>query len=613
MKDVGRSVLNAVSKEEAGSRKSAPGFVLGIILLAALFFGLSASAGLGDAQTSDEAVHLAAGFSFLKTGDRRMNPEHPPLAKVLSAIPLLFTDAGLPLDHSSWREAREWGFGARFLYRNTLHPDTLLALGRAPIVVLGTLLIVLVGVWARRLYGPWGGLLAAAVAALEPNLLAHSHYVTNDVPVALAYVFCLYALHRFRETHSPRWRAVLGVGVGLALATKFSALLVLPIVGLGLRPGRLLPERGRRMADLRVLLLNALWVGGLAYIVLALVYRTEPIGAYLDGLGRMQDHWTSYLLGDISDNGWYHYFVVTWLLKTPPATVCLFVLALLSLRHRPLGSGEALIVIGAAWYFGVSSLMRINIGIRHILPVCALVPIFIGRLASPEIVRRLDRLWWGIPAALMLIALEVVGAHPFYLSYFTSVVGGPYEGYRYLSDSNLDWGQDFKRLARWAREERGVDTLILGTFFGGEPSAYGIRFQSLPGFGGVTYKEELPDALPDTLLVAMSAMNLQGVYLSHSNLFITRKPIDETLYRFLLERPVTRRLSPSIWVWDVSRDPDALNRLGLIYMNFNWYHAAISMFERYLALRPEDVRTRAGLDRLREELRKAEEKVRGGG
>src|SRR5712691_686172 len=89
-----------------------------------------------EAQTFDEGTHLAAGLSYWKTGDYRMNPEHPPLGKLLCALPLLFTDVRLPFEYPSWDQKDELNFGAEFLYTNKLSADQILFPARCVTIVL---------------------------------------------------------------------------------------------------------------------------------------------------------------------------------------------------------------------------------------------------------------------------------------------------------------------------------------------------------------------------------------------------------------------------------------------------------------------------------------------
>lgn len=570
-----------------------------VLLLLATFFAQSWAAMSGDAQTSDEAVHLAAGVSYLRTGDRRMNPEHPPLAKLVSALPLLFLDAELPLDHSSWREGNEWTFGARFLYRNRLPAEVLLNWGRVPVLFCGLLLLVLIYLWARALYGPAGALLSLGLAAFEPNLLAHCHYVTNDALLSLFYCASLYALWRFRRSDTRLWLVLSGLAVGLALGTKYSALLLLPLVPLLLWPGVSPDPRAGAGRRIRSTVLRTFLVGVLAYLVLACLYQGEPLSSYWAGYRSMQSGWTSFLCGEISTEGWYHYFVVAFLLKTTPATVLLILAALVLTYRMPLRGGEGILLLGAAWFFVISSILRINIGIRHILPVYPLLLIFAGRLMSPEL--GLKRVRWAFVGLALVSATEVGIAYPYYLSYFSSVVGGPFQGYRYLSDSNLDWGQDLKRLARWVRQEK-LEGVLLGVFSSADPAAYGLNFMPVPGFGAVTYQERPLRPLPSRLVLAISELNLQGTYFTQPALFHTRVPIGRDVYHFLFDHPLLKRVTPSIRVWDLTDDAEGLYRLISVYLNFEWDRSAECLLERYLRLRPDDTRARRGLDVLRQRL-----------
>jgi hypothetical protein len=110
------------------------------IALLALTAAAQISSIVQESQTFDESVHLAAGFSYLRAGDYRMNQEHPPLFKMLCAAPLLFTDARLPIEHPSWTAPSQIEFGLEFLYKNTLPADRLLLLGRIPAILITLLL-----------------------------------------------------------------------------------------------------------------------------------------------------------------------------------------------------------------------------------------------------------------------------------------------------------------------------------------------------------------------------------------------------------------------------------------------------------------------------------------
>jgi hypothetical protein len=234
--------------------------------------------------TTDEVIHLPAGYSYLRYHDYRMNPEHPPLIKKLAALPLFFRPVHIPqLDvddellpreamiTTSLRLKQCWAlglvnhgsegvFGHALLYgvgdataqqfaNDVPHfdsinvpttvaltkadfvndSDDLLFWGRMPILLLGTVIGVFVFVWARNLFGLTGAVLPTALFCFEPNFIAHSGLVTTDIGVTLFMFGALYFLWRaFRCFRLPNLIAT-SIFVGLALASKFSAVLLVPM------------------------------------------------------------------------------------------------------------------------------------------------------------------------------------------------------------------------------------------------------------------------------------------------------------------------------------------------------------------------------------------------
>src|SRR5262245_1228027 len=174
-------------------------------------------------QTSDEAAHLAAGYSYLKTADFRLNPEHPPLIKELAALPLLMLHLDFPWG-PLWEEAEEWNIGRLFVHENRIPNDTILFLARLPILLLSLLLGWCLFAWGRRLVGPAGALLALALYVLDPNVVAHSGLVTTDLGITLFIFLSVVAFWRWIESPSPRALVLFGLATGGAFAAKYTAL-----------------------------------------------------------------------------------------------------------------------------------------------------------------------------------------------------------------------------------------------------------------------------------------------------------------------------------------------------------------------------------------------------
>src|SRR3989338_3654153 len=135
--------------------------------------------------TSDEVAHLPAGYSYLKTNDFRMNPEHPPLVKILSGIFLLPLNLVINVENEAWENSWQWVFGQDFIYKWNTNTDQLLFFGRLPIVLLSLLLGYFVYLFAKKLYGVKAGLFALFLYVFSPNILAHSQLVTTDLGGAL--------------------------------------------------------------------------------------------------------------------------------------------------------------------------------------------------------------------------------------------------------------------------------------------------------------------------------------------------------------------------------------------------------------------------------------------
>ncbi len=146
----------------------------------------------GESQTWDEHFELASGYSYLKTGDYRINTEQPPLAKIIQALPLLFMQASVPLSDPSWEQRDPVRFGAKFLNHNRIPADTMLFAGRLMSILMTSCLALAVAVWTRWRFGAGVALFALLLLTLDPTVIAHGRYIKQDVPVTLfAFLSCV--------------------------------------------------------------------------------------------------------------------------------------------------------------------------------------------------------------------------------------------------------------------------------------------------------------------------------------------------------------------------------------------------------------------------------------
>jgi hypothetical protein len=540
--------------------------VLGLFVAQGIFF-ISANS-----QTYDEAMHLATGYSYLAKGDFRLEPQNPPLMKELQALPL-FLSYKLPFnpDPKHWRDGDGYLIGQNFLYESRISADRMLATGRFVTLLFGSVLIAMTGWWAYRLWrDPAAGILAMALASLEPNLVAHSSLVTTDVGMALFSLLTLYLL--WEHLNKPTWRLLVAMGLstGLALASKYSAIVLVPLFALIVlacaigRERHLLPlqEHQSRRTPHKILEAAALisLVLFVAVLTLAPVYLFQGVHLWFDGLREFLSlskvGLMAFFLGEYSYQGWWSYFPMAFLMKTPVGTLALVLASLALYKHGSrLSRYDAIVlVLPVGFFFIVMTQANVAIGVRHILPVYPLLFVLASRLTTV----RFRRPWFshaliGIP--VLLTAISSLRIAPHQIAYFNELVGGPDQGYRYLSDSNIDWGQDLKGLRAYVEREN-LPIIYLSYFGTAPPSYYGIRYQYVPGTWPLEWPP-LTDRVPDIVLrkiLAISVYNLQDVSTAYYPLF-----------RWLWSRKPVAKIGYSIFVYDLTNDQEGLTKLQETY------------------------------------------------
>ncbi len=548
-------------------RHSAAIFVLLTAFAAQMFLFARANA-----QTYDEGVTLASGLRLLETGADDINVEHPPLVKALVALPVrLF--AAPRLDVAAWAKRRESGFalGQDVLYSGGVPHARLLWLGRAPVMVLALMLVALIGLFAHRLFGPRAGLLALALAAFDPNLVAHGALMSLDLPMALFFTAALFSLHEFVTTRRVVWLVLSGLAAGLALATKHSGpLLLAAVVGAVLfraveagelpswwDPQRETSTRARAIAHAAG---NALLIVGVSLVVVRLALGRAGYAPYLTGLRAQLAHQhhghPAFLLGEISRTGWKSYFPLALVMKVPPLTLLLALASIAwSRRGAPLRRALAVVVFPLTCLFVSLLFARINIGVRYALPLLPLLIVLASRVATIPVPD------WIKGALALSLAHHVVAAvriAPHDLAFFSDAVGGPSRGHRYLADSNLDWGQDVSTLGRWLAGREAPRRLYLSYFGTADPRAYGVQYRPAPSSCAHLAKwRREPEPASGRELLAVSEMNLQGVFFP-----------DRHAYAWLSDRKPIAVLGHSIAVYEITDDLPAHRALLRLYQRY---------------------------------------------
>jgi hypothetical protein len=451
---------------------------LAALLLLAAHAALALHALWSSSASFDETSHLPAGMALVATGEARLNPQHPPLVKLLAGLAARPLAPRLPLDGAAYREGREWDFGRAVLFGPGTDPMPLLRAGRIPVVALSLAAGLAVFLWARARWGGAAGCFSLALYAFSPSVLAHAGFVTMDVAATagtLATLGLWWGIQR-RRTSLAR-EAGCGLALGLALAAKFSTLLLLPAMALAqLATGAFRPP-WRALRPWLVALPCAALVVEAAYL-----WPADPL-RYLRDLRFLHgDHppgYVYYLAGEFRSGRFLAYFPVAMAVKSalPGLFAMLAGLALAAVRPAQ-WRDDAFLWIPAALWLAVHAALADDLGVRYVLPVYALLFTLAGGLV-PAALR------WGRAGASGLLALALLQAatalhaHPHHLAYFNPLAGGRLAGPEWLDDSNLDWGQELHRLPAWLRE-RGIERVRLLAFGTNRPEAYGLVTEPMP-------------------------------------------------------------------------------------------------------------------------------------
>jgi Dolichyl-phosphate-mannose-protein mannosyltransferase len=500
------------------------------VMAAELVFGART-----DGITIDEPVYISAGYRHLTALDFRLNPETPPLAKMLVALPLV------PLGLHTPAAPGEWGWVYRFFHENSA--SRIIALARVPAIFLTLLLAAMVWAWARSEHGTAAGLAALALVAFHPSLLAHGHIAATDVPSALAFLGTSWVFRRWCQNPTAGRAAVVAVALTATVLTRLTGWLLAPGLGVvallelrGLPPAerrRFLRATGVLLAVGAVVLPVGIWAGyGFRYapwpgrsVADTAASTLGPAGrmvrrlgssralpqAYVEALRFQLAHAVeghrAYLLGELSETGWRAYYLVAFAVKNTPGFLLALALAgAVALKTRAWRGMGWHWAIPATVLFTAVSLGRIDIGERYILPVYPYATL----LAAATVPRILT--WrrgpWLLGVVLALHAVPSLLAAPRgYLTYFNVLAGGAEGGHRVLADSSLDWGQDLPRLKAWMERE-GVDEVQLAYHGSDDPERLGLRARDLPG---VHLYPGRPAANPFEGIVAVSPNLLLGI------------------------------------------------------------------------------------------------------
>ncbi len=440
------------------NRPTSPLIVLALV--AVVFAGSGLFQAWHDSPTFDEPPYIVAGLTSLTRHDLRINPEHPPLAKALAAVPVLFARPVIP-DTAAYRRGDERVYSAEFVQAQLRAGDLQRVVFLARLVPLAEAIAAafLIYALARRLFGRGAGVIAGLLWLGGPLVLGLGHIDGIDLPFTLATLVVSLTLMRVLEIArvDPRTRnrlLMLGIACGVAAAVKDTGLLLAALAPVLVAASGWRAKRWRTLVD-------AVLVGAVAWLVVWLVYAVIAPSSILhlgvlprpdlDGLHYLSTHDTSpgpgFLLGWAWTGARWWFWPLSLVIKLPIVTLVVLIVGPFglarvdrSVRWRTV----AAIVIPAVVLTIPTVPVPRDIGVRYLLPVLALWLVAasaITRLGRGAIVR-------GVLAGVLVVALITTGASNPHSIVWTAPPFRP--GYRVASDSNVDWGQDFYRLVDWS-------------------------------------------------------------------------------------------------------------------------------------------------------------------
>lgn len=459
--------------------------------------------------TVDEIVMIPSAYYHLAAGNFQLVNEHPPLAKIIAGVPTLFVQPNEVKPEQVVGEPgsikEKWSYAERFWENNPDIFESLSFWPRVPAIVLTILLGLLIFKFARELFGALAAVLAVALFTLEPTVLAHGRVVQTDIPAAFGYLLLFFAMYRYTKDPTLKKAAWIGAAAGVALLAKFSMLLAGPVLlvffaGIlwrarkkGPSPGKIIAHVGL-CALVAILLINAgyffqhraiaspdvQWIqesfprfSGAVTTLTSLGSHILPADFVL-GIERQVRHnaegHPAGFLGMYSRFGWWYYFPVAFALKTTLPFLLLVLPSLAWAIYRSVKDRNARFLWMLVPFLVYTTFVlesRIDIGVRYYLPAYSFLFILGGALLARAL-RSKELRRAGMVAAIAILAwigIEAVRAYPNHISYMNQIASARPHWW-YLSDSNVEWGDDTRGVGQYLRErgETRVRSQFLGDF-----------------------------------------------------------------------------------------------------------------------------------------------------
>jgi Dolichyl-phosphate-mannose-protein mannosyltransferase len=527
----------------------------------------------------DEGDHIFAGYMNWKQGAYYLNPEHPPLVKLVATLPLLALELKTaPLQGRYFKNEAYFG-GRELLFRNapqyggSYEAATLMFRIHMATLIFAVGLAWLLFAAGREMFGSLAGLAAMALYVFDPSVLSQAPFVATDTAACLGFFAVTYLFYRFSKQMNWQRAAVCGLALGLALASKHSAIVLFPILLLlaagelggrwwaGRRvPGREALRMALGLALTATVALTVLWaVYGFRFAMKpagvylpSLELEVQPLQApirsfllfcqhykllpesYIFGLADVQNvgiSCPSYIFGQIHQHGVWYYFPTLLTLKWTIGTLVLLALAIWVYASGRIRKPREIffLALPAIVYLAIAVTGPLNLGVRHILPLFPFIFALAG--AAMAYLARLRRGWaWVIGVLLLAHAVESLSVFPNYLPFGNQLWGGSSNTYRYFTDSAVDWGQQLVEVKEWTDRNKVKECAF--AYYAAPyilPSDYGIpcRLLPTPDTNWAGMQIDLPPVVHGPILISLGDLNGWEYGSRERNIyrdFVDRKP-----------------------------------------------------------------------------------------
>ena len=480
----------------------------------------------------DDPFAITTGYYFLKHMDTSMFVLHPPLSYILGGFPLLFLDIEMPYSYDECKNIGFYPCAQEFFFNSDNDPERMGIYARIPFIFISLLLGLLLFFFSKELCGSKAAFFSLALYVFSPTILGFNTHAFNDLLLTLFIFSTIYLLWKLLAQGYTKTRLILrGISVGLAIASKFTAALLFPIIIL-LFSIKIFQHKKNRRKILKKFAVKFVLILLISFIVLYSTYffsfgtvadsiparnaqlidstiggkfgeeslsyklinfavhdlKIPMPGAFAGVAGQFYMESTSgvkvtYLNGEVYSGGRWYYLLEVLLIKTPLPLIIFFFTALFFLITNPKKfKREFIVLLPILVFLGIHfTRSNYNNGLRYILPIIPFIFMFSSGILNIRLKKSIHNILFKVLIGILLswYILSAIFVMPNYLAYFNEFIGGPENGHNYLLGANLDQGQDLKKLSDYLKENN-IGTIKLSYHGMFDPSYFNISYEPLP-------------------------------------------------------------------------------------------------------------------------------------